>query len=58
MKDDLRKYRLWHAQNPLTGEIVPLRIVKWDRNRKVAHVIDPGGNPRTVPFDHFMIKAA
>ncbi len=58
MKDDLRKYRLWKAQCPMTGTIVSVRIVKWDRDRKVAHVVDPAGNPRTLPFAYFMLKAA
>lgn len=54
---DLRKRPLLRCLSPFSGELVPVRIVTWDKARKVAHVIDPAGDPRTVPLSWFVLAA-
>lgn len=54
---NLWKMPLFKCQNPFTGELVPVRIVEWDRARKVARVVDPAGDFRHVPFSYFLISS-
>ena len=41
------------ALNPFTGEVCRVRVLSWDRARRVAHVVDGGLRRRTIPFSYF-----
>ena len=50
---DLTKKPLFKVENPFTGDILYVRVVEWDRKRKVAHVVDGSALRRTIPFSFF-----
>lgn len=50
---NLIKKPILQARNPFTGRIHQVRVLSWDKARKVAAIVDEGGHKRTIPFSYF-----
>lgn len=50
---NLKKKPILLAEDPFTGLIHRVRVIAWDRQRKVATVIAGGATQHTIPFAYF-----
>ena len=58
MKVDLRKKPLLKAYDPFTGQVFLVRVLEWDKARKVASVVDGSDTRRTIPFSYLVVPEA